>query len=44
MRNAWEVFDCRTGTPWARVPFRWLARVLSRRDPFSDFARRGEGW
>jgi len=38
----WEVFDPRNGKPIYRVPFKWIAMLLTRGN--LDYAKEGDGW
>ena len=39
----WEIFNPRDGRVIRRVPFAWIARLLTRRGSL-DYARVGDGW
>ena len=44
MLRRWDVFNHYNGQNRWQVPFKFMARLLARTDPYLDYARKGEGW
>jgi hypothetical protein len=44
MTNKWEIFNPTDGRPILRVPFKWLAWLITSRSAGLDYAERGDGW
>ena len=40
----WEIFNPYNGTKVFGVPFKWIARLITRQNGNWDYAIKGDGW